>query len=74
MGKSSQNLATKLASLHASTPQAKEIDEEEEQKLDAIARSMGIVQEREASKRERNELLTAFWRASGPAKVIVLSY
>lgn len=44
-------------------------NDQEKQKLDEIAQSMGIAEEREALKEEKNALLTKFWRLTGPAKV-----
>uniref|UniRef100_A0A7S3R7U2 Uncharacterized protein n=3 Tax=Dunaliella tertiolecta TaxID=3047 RepID=A0A7S3R7U2_DUNTE len=42
---------------------------QEEERLDAIARCMGLEAEREKSKREKDALMTAYWRATGPAKM-----
>eukprot|EP00983_Pelagomonas_calceolata_P123022 1160963-Pelagomonas_calceolata.AAC.10 len=52
----------------APTPALMQIREasstQEEERLDAIARCMGLEAEREKSKREKDALMTAYWRAT----------
>ncbi|KAF5827788.1 P-loop containing nucleoside triphosphate hydrolase protein [Dunaliella salina] len=60
-----RNISTQLQE----NPVREASNTQEEQGLDEIARTMGIESDRERSKRERNTLLTAYWRATGPAKI-----